>query len=114
MRAASWAAAAAAVTVLAACGGAAQPAAQSADARVCQHYQTQRAWVKNLATPTLADALQFESWVALDARQATPGTPVARDLAALSAAQQDPAGDVHGASVRVLRDCAELGVTFAP
>jgi hypothetical protein len=64
-----------------------------------------------------ADAIKFGTWDAVDAQQATPGTPLARDLAALTAAQQaasSPAGAVYNASVRVLNDCTTLGVTFQP
>jgi len=109
----------AAALTLAACGGnaAAQPAKSADNIRVCQHYRTQRAHVKNLAMPTLTDAIQFETWVALDAQQATPGTAVARDLADLSAAQRDtngPQSAVYDASTRVLTDCTALGVTFQP
>jgi len=98
-----------------ACGG--TSTAQPANIRVCQHYQAQRAWVKNLAEPSLADAIRFETWVASDAWQAIPGTPLARDLSAMSAAQQDansPPGAVYAASARVVGDCAALGVTFGP
>jgi hypothetical protein len=107
----------AATAALTACGGANAAAGQPANHRVCQHYQTQRTTVKNLAEPTLADAIQFETWVALDAQQAIPGTPLARDLAAMSRAQQDtgsPASAVYDASIRVLHDCTALGVTFQP
>lgn len=108
---------AAAALTLTACGGSSAAAGQPANVRVCQHYQTQRATVKNLAEPTLADAIQFETWVALDAQQAIPGTPLARDLSAMSSAQRDmngPAGAVYDASTRVLNDCTALGVKFQP
>ena len=62
-------------------------------------------------------SIRFAAWVALDARQATPGTPLARDLAAMSAAQNasgSPPGALYGASSRVLDDCAALGVKFPP
>lgn len=103
---------AAAVLTLAACGGGA-PSGQPANVRVCQHYKVQRATVKNLAEPTLADALQFETWVALDAQQATPGTAVARDLNAMSGAMKNSSSD-YDASARVLNDCTALGVVFQP
>jgi hypothetical protein len=111
------AALAVAALALAGCGGASAAAGQSVNYRVCRHYETQRAWVKNLAEPTLADAVKFGIWVALDARQATPGTPLARDLAAMAAAQQaasTPAGALYDASGRVLNDCTALGVKFQP
>lgn len=101
---------------LTACGGGAKAAGSTPDnLRVCQHYATQRAHVKNLAEPSLTDAIQFETWVALDAQQATPGTAVARDLGDLSAAQRDsssPQSAVYNASTRVLKDCQALGVTL--
>jgi hypothetical protein len=119
MRAARYAAIAAAAVValtLTACGGSTKAAGATADnILVCQHYRIQRAHVKNLATPTLTDAIQFETWVALDAAQATPGTAVARDLAALSAAQHDTSGPqsaVYNTSTRVLTACQAIGVTF--
>lgn len=119
MRASRVSALAIAVTALTltACGGsaAAQPASNAANVRVCQHYRTQRTHVKNLAEPSLTDAIQFETWVALDAQQATPGTPVARDLGDLSRAQRDtngPQSAVYDASTRVLTDCGKLGIKF--
>ena len=109
---------AAAALTLTACGGgsttATAAAAQPANVRVCQHYQLQRTWVKNLTEPTLADAVKFETWVAVDAGQAAHGTALARDLGAMSAAQQNTSSAVYGASVRVVHDCAALGVTFQP
>lgn len=81
--------------------------------RVCGHYRTQRAYIKGLAEPAVADAVKFEMWVAADAAQATPGTPVARDLAALSKAQRNY-GPVYAVSTRVLNDCTALGVKFQP
>lgn len=110
---------AATALTLTACGGstAAQPARATGNIRVCQHYRTQRTYVQNTATPTLADTAKVEAWVALDAQQATPGTALKRDLSAMSAAQLDantPASAVYDASARVLHDCTALGVTFQP
>ena len=109
------------VTLLAVagCGGAAsahpaQSPAATANVRVCEHYRTQRAWVLSLATPTAADALKFTGYVSVDAAQATPGTPVARALAALSRAQRDPNGPVGSTSEQVLKACRALGVKFSP
>jgi hypothetical protein len=97
----------------AACGGSAAPSRDAANTRVCGHYRTQRAHVKSLAEPTLADAVKFATWVAADAAEATPGTPLARDLAAMSTAEQDGTSS-YAASARVLKDCTALGVTFQP
>jgi hypothetical protein len=108
---------AAAALALAACGGGAHASQDASNVRVCQHYKVQRAYVKNLAAPTLADAAKVIAWTALDAQQATPGTPLARDLNAMSAAQQatsGPANATYEASRRVLNDCTALGVTFQP
>jgi hypothetical protein len=99
---------AATAAALAACGGS-TPSAQSADVIVCQHYKVQRAYVKNLAEPTLADAIKFEGWIAVDAAQATPGTALARDLDAMSADEQHLTSS-YDASARVLADCTALGV----
>jgi len=96
-----------AAVTLTACGGAA--AQQSANVIVCQHYKVQRAYVKNLAEPTLADAIKFEGWIAVDAAQATPGTALARDLAAMSADEQHLTSS-YDASARVLAACTAIGV----
>ena len=100
---------AATALTLAACGGSASPG-QPANVIVCQHYKVQRAFVKNLAEPTLADAIKFEGWIAVDAAQATPGTALARDLGAMSADERHLTSS-YDASGRVLNDCTALGVT---
>jgi len=110
-------AAAAAITAgTAACGNPGHPAGWSADnVRVCEHYRTQRADIKAIAEPTLADAQKAIVWVAADAAEATPGTPLARDLNAMSAAQVNlngPDSAVYETSRRVEQDCAALGVAF--
>lgn len=119
MRKAVYAATAAAAVILAACSNSpAHPAGWSADnVRVCQHYATQRADIKKITEPTLADAEKILVWIAADAAQATPGTPLARDLNAMGAAQTSttaPDNAVYNASKRVLQDCTALGVTFQP
>lgn len=81
--------------------------------RVCDHYRTQRAYVKNLAEPSMSDALKFATWVAADAAEATHGTTLARDLNAMSAAQQK-LKSAYAASKRVVQDCEALGVKFQP
>lgn len=116
MRRGALLAVAAALTVTA-CGGSAaahpaQSAAPSGNVRVCDHYRTQRAYILGLAKPTAADALKFIGWVAADAGQAAPGTPLARDLAAMHKAQVND-GPVYAISGRVLKDCEALGVKFA-
>ena len=112
---------AACALALAACSGAPAPLSATAAAQatgpaadavlVCHHYMTQRAWVRSLARPTLADALKIEGYIAADVTESggTPGRLHA-DLAAMYA--DGKAGrDVHAASMRVLRDCAAIGVT---
>lgn len=106
------AAACAAGLLAAACGGG--TASQNVNnVRVCEHYRTQRAHVKSLAEPSLADALKFATWVAADAAEATPGTTLARDLNAMTRAQQKLTSP-YAASRRVVKDCTALGVTFQP
>ena len=106
------AALAATAIALTACGGA-QPAHDANNVRVCQHYRTQRAYVKNLAEPTLSDALKWMGWVAADAGQATPGTQLATDLNQMAAGMQKNQS-IYAVSTRVLKDCETLGVTFQP
>lgn len=89
---------AAALFLLAACSG----APPTGNALVCQHYLTQRAWVKDLTQPTIADALQFETDVAVDAVQAA-GT-LRRDLNAMQASMAAGRSD-FAASRRVFNDC---------
>lgn len=104
-------AAGALVLMLAACGSSGPassappgPAPSQDNAVVCRHYLSQRAWVKGLAAPTLADALRFETDIAVDAAQTTPGTKLARDLSAMSA--DETAGrSSYAASLRVYGDC---------
>jgi hypothetical protein len=104
--------AAATALALTACGTA-QSASDVNNIRVCHHYRTQRTYVKNLAEPTLADAIKWEGWVAADAGQATPGTQLARDLGVMYADMQK-LRDIHAISTRVMKDCTALGVTFQP
>ena len=99
---------------LTACGGSSHAATQDANnVRVCHHYRTQRAWVKNLAEPSLADALKWMGWVAADAGEATPGTQLAHDLGGMYAGMQKNR-NIYPVSTRVLKDCEALGVTFQP
>jgi hypothetical protein len=91
--------------VFAGCGGgtsAPQTGTPAANALVCQHYLAQRAWVKHLTYPTLADAIKFEGYVAADEAQASG--KLRRDLAAMLASMQAGRSD-YAASVRVYRDC---------
>jgi ABC-type glycerol-3-phosphate transport system substrate-binding protein len=108
-------AAAATALTLAACGGnaAAQPTRNVNNIRVCHHYRTQRAYVKNLAEPSIADALKWMGWVGADAGEATPGTQLASDLGEMSADMQT-SKNLYAISTRVLKDCEALGVTFQP
>ena len=114
MRAIALAALAATALTLTACGGSSQAASQNTNnVRVCQHYRVQRAYVKNLAEPSLGDALKWMGWVAADAGQATPGTQLASDLNQMAAGMQKNRS-IYAVSVRVLKDCEALGVTFQP
>lgn len=76
-----------------------------ANALVCQHYLTQRAWVKGLVQPTVADAEQFISDVTVDAAQSTG--QLHADLQTMSddmaVGQSGPA--YYAASTRVYDDC---------
>ena len=76
---------------------------------VCHHYMTQRAWVRGLAKPTLADAVKVEEYVTADVIQSEGTGKLHADLAAMLAAGK--AGrDIHTLSARVYRDCAAIGV----
>jgi len=76
---------------------------------VCHHYMTQRAWVRGLAKPTLADAVKVEEYVAADVIQSEGTGKLHADLAAMLAAGK--AGkDIHALSARVYRDCTAIGV----
>lgn len=95
-------AACAAALVLAACGSSAPPV--SGNDLVCQHYLAQRAWVKHVTFPTLADTAKLMVYIAADDAQAQPGTQLARDLDAMVTDMQ--AGrPVYAASKRVYADC---------
>jgi hypothetical protein len=99
---------------LTACGGAAAGASHDAgNVRVCQHYRTQRAYVKNLSEPTIADAVKWMGWVGADAGEATPGTRLAGDLGQMATDMQ-ASRSLYAVSGRVLKDCEALGVTFQP
>ena len=114
MRAIALAALAATALTLTACGGSSQAASQNTNnVRVCQHYRVQRAHVKNLTTPTIADALKWEGWVGFDAGQATPDTQLATDLNQMATGMQKNRS-IYAVSTRVLKDCEALGVTFQP
>jgi len=76
---------------------------------VCHHYMTERAWVRGLAKPTLADAVKVEEYVTADVIQSEGTGKLHADLAAMLAAGK--AGkDIHALSARVYRDCAAIGV----
>lgn len=107
------AAACAAGLLAAGCSATATASQNAGNVRVCQHYAVQRAYVKNLTEPTVADALKFETWIAADTAEATPGTALARDLGAMSTAERKLQSS-YAASLRVLKDCTALGVTFQP
>jgi hypothetical protein len=111
-RAAIAAAAGLALTLAAGCGssspqqGSPAGGTQAANTLVCKHYLIQRAWVKNLTTPTVADALKFEGYVTVDAAQSTG--QLHRDLTAMSAAEQ-AGGSSYAESTAVYHDCGGVG-----
>ena len=106
--------AAAVALTLAACGGSSHAATRDVNnVRVCHHYRIQRTYVKNLAEPTLADAIKWEGWVAADAGQATRGTQLASDLGEMYADMQK-LRSIYAISTRVVNDCEALGVKFQP
>ena len=108
----------AAVVLLAVQGGSAAPQGATATAAshappggtaaanrlVCKHYLAQRDHVKNLAQPTLTDAMQFETDVTVDAAQSSGR--LHKDLEAIAAAIQASRSD-YAASVRVYDDCTK-------
>lgn len=99
---------------VAGCGSAGQSPGsigQRDNVTVCQHYKIQRAHVKGLVNPTLADAMRFEVDVAADSAEAAHGTALARDLDAMSAAEAASKSS-YASSGRVLADCQALGVRF--
>jgi len=84
------------------------PAADAA--LVCHHYMTQRAWIRSLAKPTLADALKAQGFIAADLAESAGTGKLHADLAAEHAAAQ--AGkDISAEAQRVRGDCAAIGVT---
>lgn len=105
----TWIPATAAVLLLAGCGTAAAgtgsgvSVTSSANTQVCRNYLQQRAWVKSLVQPTLADALQFETDVTVDAAQATGSLKSA--LGAMQQANQAGRSDYAPSRV-VLADCS--------
>jgi hypothetical protein len=88
-----------------------QGAGTAADrALVCHHYMKQRAWIRSITSPTLADALQAETDIAVDVTQSEGTGKLHADLAAMYRAGK--AGkDIHGLSEVVYKDCAAIGVT---
>jgi ABC-type glycerol-3-phosphate transport system substrate-binding protein len=114
------AAALTAAALLAGCGGGGAPMSAADAARatgnaadqalVCHHYMKQRAWIRGITTPTLADAFQAEAGIAVDVTQSEGTGKLHADLAAMY--QAGKAGrDVHAASERVYQDCAAIGIT---
>jgi hypothetical protein len=43
--------------------------------QVCKNYRVQRAWVKSIAQPTVADGIKFETDLTVASAQATPSSP---------------------------------------
>lgn len=76
----------------------------SGNALVCQHYLAQRDWVKHLVHPTLANAEQFATDVAVDAAQSSG--KLHADLTAMSndMANLRPG---YASSALVLQDCTD-------
>jgi hypothetical protein len=69
---------------------------------VCTHYLKQRAWVKNLVQPTLADIMQFEIDLAADMAESTGS--LHHDLNAMLAAVKAGKSD-YTPSKWVYDDC---------
>jgi len=91
---------------------AAQATGSAADqALVCHHYMKQRAWIRGITAPTLADAVKFIGYVAADVAQSAGTGKLHADLAALAAAQRSATGPVYATSTRVYNDCAAIGIT---
>ena len=80
-------------------------------ALVCHHYMKQRAWIRGIAAPTVADAIKFIGYVAADVAQSAGTGKLHADLAALAAAQRSATGPVYATSTRVYNDCAAIGIT---
>ena len=108
-----------AAALLAGCGGAAPMSAASAaqatgnaagTALVCHHYMKQRAWIRGLAQPTLADGLKAREYIATDVTQSEGTGKLHTDLAAMYTAG-NAGKDIHSLSLRVYKDCAAIGVT---
>ena len=79
-------------------------------ALVCHHYMKQRAWIRSITKPTLADAIQAETDIAVDVTQSEGTGKLHADLAAMYRAGK--AGhDIHGLSELVYQDCAAIGIT---
>jgi len=95
---------------MSATAAAAATGAAADQALVCHHYMKQRAWVRSLAKPTLADALRMEGYIAADVGQSEGTGKLHTDLQAMLTAMQHTR-DVHAASERIYQDCAAIGVT---
>ena len=77
---------------------------------VCHHYMKQRAWIRSITSPTLSDAIQAETDIAVDVTQSEGTGKLHADLAAMYRAGK--AGhDIHGLSELVYQDCAAIGIT---
>lgn len=121
----------AAALLLAACGNTAAPTpspsqaaasvAKQDDVTACQHYKAQRAVVKALTYPTLADVTKFVTGLALDNADAAPDTALYRDLTIMDTEESANLAAIGGTSKsvsveaiseKVLSDCEALGVQF--
>jgi hypothetical protein len=84
----------------------------------CRDYEQQRAWVKGLSAPTLADAAQFASDLGSDAAMATGQLAIEFSgfYAAEQAVQSGGPSPVTplAASEQVYGACTALGVQFSP
>lgn len=90
--------------------------------RACKHYKIQRAAVKAIVYPALADATKFVLGLTADAGDAAPDTKLDRDLTIMLKKEQanmaamggssDKSQSVEAISKKVLTDREALGVQF--
>jgi hypothetical protein len=108
----------AAALTLTACGGhPAAPHRPGPDVMACQHFQRQREWYRDLATPSLADGAQLAGYVSEDAVIAADPAlrrDLGRDSAGMTAVltgRPVPAS-ARGAAAAIRADCARFGVVI--
>lgn len=95
------------VIILAGCGGGAAPDAHmAAPPLVCQHYATQLAWARSVASPTLADAVKWQTDIDLDVAESHGH--LHQDALAMQKAGSSTSPAAH----RMMVDCQATGVKF--